>query len=273
MQSRLVRVIFGLFFLLGAMVCAVSAFIFISDPQTKNPLLSQVLGVVMGLLAIWIFSLAIRLLFNWQRPGGGLFSPALLRVFSIYFVALPTFMIVTGRSASWHFLEYLHAGLAYIGALGLWRLAVYRSVRAQSNQAQLIPNPHFLYKSRTARNSNLSQPIPNKNYIKKTNLVDPQMWKLRFCGLAALIIGVGFLTQGPVGRSLGVDPAAIALIATAFSFVILIVAILIIRCPSCHLSLVWYALSKQPMRSWLSWLLDTNACPRCGFSNSSPSKT
>ena len=101
MVSLFKRIFFGLFFTLSGVIAAVGAFILISDPQTKNPLVAQAFGVVMGLLAICVFSFAFRVLFNRQRRGGGRFSPTLLRLFAIFFVAMPTFMVVTGRSASW----------------------------------------------------------------------------------------------------------------------------------------------------------------------------
>ena len=79
----------------------------------------------MTLLCIWVLSLAFRLLLN--RPDrGGLLSPLVLQLIAVYLVAMPTFLLVTGRAASWGLQQYLQAGLFVFGAFGLWRLAAAR---------------------------------------------------------------------------------------------------------------------------------------------------
>jgi hypothetical protein len=40
--------------------------------------------------------------------------------------ALPTFIIVTGRSNAWSPLQYLQASLFIFGSVGMWRLAAWR---------------------------------------------------------------------------------------------------------------------------------------------------
>jgi hypothetical protein len=72
-----------------------------------------------------VFSLALRLLFNWPNQGG-LLSPLVLRLIAVYLFAMPVFLIVTGRSTSWGILRYLQAGLFVLASLGLWRLAAWR---------------------------------------------------------------------------------------------------------------------------------------------------
>jgi drug/metabolite transporter (DMT)-like permease len=119
------RLVFGLFFILCALACLVGSCVLIFDPQSHNPLLAQISGIVMALLSVWVLSVAIRLLRN--RPNrGGLLSPLTLRLVAIYMAAMPTFLLVTGRSSSWTLLQYLQAGIFIFGAFGIWRLAAWR---------------------------------------------------------------------------------------------------------------------------------------------------
>ena len=116
---------FGVLFMLCALACLVGSCILIFDPQSQSQVVAQIAGFVMALLSVWVLSIAIRLLFN--RPNhGGLLSPLVLRLVAIYMAAMPTFMIVTGRSSAWTVLQYLQAGIFIFGAFGLWRLAAWR---------------------------------------------------------------------------------------------------------------------------------------------------
>ena len=96
-------------------------------------------------------------------------------------------------------------------------------------------------------------------------LVSRQRWKLWLFGVAVGVIALGFLTSTVIGRKLNVEPALVNLVCTFLGLLTLIAASLLIRCPSCRLSLVWYGVSKQPHQTWLSWLLDVQACPKCNF--------
>jgi hypothetical protein len=119
------RLLLGLFFSCCALICFVGSSILIVDPQSENPLVAQICGVVMALTCVWVLSIAIRLMFN--RPNqGGLLSPLTLRLVAVYMAALPTFMLITGRSSSWTFLQYFQAAMFIFGAFGLWRLASWR---------------------------------------------------------------------------------------------------------------------------------------------------
>ncbi len=67
----------------------------------------------------------------------------------------------------------------------------------------------------------------------------------------------------------GVSPVIVILCGVAAGLVALVGTSASVRCPACGLSLAWYALSKQAHHAWLSWLLNVEVCPRCGFSHSS----
>ena len=119
------RLVFGSLFAFFALACLFGSCILIFDPQSHNPLVAQIGGIVMALLSVWVLSVAIRLLFN--RPNrGGLLSPLTLRLVAVYMAAMPTFLLITGRSNSWTLLQYLQAGIFIFGAFGIWRLAAWR---------------------------------------------------------------------------------------------------------------------------------------------------
>ena len=102
---------------------------------------------------------------------------------------------------------------------------------------------------------------------RPTTLVMPQQWKLWLLGAMVGIMGLLIFANARVGAYLGIHASAVELVGLAFGVITLIVGCLIIRCPSCGLSLLWHALSKKSLAKWLEWLLDVQTCPRCGFSH------
>jgi hypothetical protein len=42
-----------------------------------------------------------------------------------------------------------------------------------------------------------------------------------------------------------------------------------IRCPSCETRWIWDSMSKEPVSRWMSSLLDSKTCPKCGHPDSS----
>ena len=103
---------------------------------------------------------------------------------------------------------------------------------------------------------------------KTPSLIEPQRWKLWLFGFLLAVSGIGFFAPNPVASVVGSSPVMVSLAAVGIGCIVLVGAALSVRCPSCGLSLAWYALSKQAHNAWLSWLLDTKVCPRCGFSHS-----
>lgn len=104
-------------------------------------------------------------------------------------------------------------------------------------------------------------------------LVAPQRWKLWFWATGLAIAALGLFCSALVGAALGIDPTLLQIGGTLAGLFVLVGASLSVRCPSCRLSLVWHALSKHSHDRWLSWLLDVNVCPRCGFKHEHPHGT
>jgi hypothetical protein len=121
----LLRLVFGLFVTLCSLICLIGSCTLILDPQSANPLVAQTAGIVMALICIWLLSIGMRLFFN-RHNHGGLLSPLVLRLVAIYMVAMPLFIIVTGRASTWNAVEYIQALFFLIGATCLWRLASWR---------------------------------------------------------------------------------------------------------------------------------------------------
>jgi hypothetical protein len=125
----LLRVVSGLLVAFCSLICIIGSFILILDPQSPNPLVAQTAGVVMALLCIWLLSIGVRLLFN--KPNrGGLFSPLVLRLVAIYMVAMPIFIIVTGKANTWNVIQHFQGIFSIVCAPAVWRLA---SLRKASN--------------------------------------------------------------------------------------------------------------------------------------------
>jgi len=86
-----------------------------------------------------------------------------------------------------------------------------------------------------------------------------QRWKVAAGGL--LLIPAAYLAVFDHGAShelltlFGVFCAAAALVLCCTA----------VRCPVCRARWVWMAASKQRHNVWLTWLLNLEACPSCGY--------
>ena len=119
------RLALSLAFAVGALACLLGACILIFDPRSENPWVARTAGLAMAFVSAWVLSVAYRLLLN--RPKyGGLLAPLTLRLVATYMAAMPTFMLVTGRTIDWTWPRYLQAAVFIFGAIGIWRLAAWR---------------------------------------------------------------------------------------------------------------------------------------------------
>jgi hypothetical protein len=120
----LLRVAFGAFIALAALFCfAVSLIPMLLEPH--GPGLGWFGGAILACASLWLLSLMLRLIFN--RPNyGGLLPPWFLRLFAVYLVAFPIFIVLTGRDASWSLLQYGQAALAVLSGFGYWGIAAWR---------------------------------------------------------------------------------------------------------------------------------------------------
>lgn len=96
-------------------------------------------------------------------------------------------------------------------------------------------------------------------------LIAKQKWKFVMCGVWLLIAGIGFLATERLSVVFSIPAVLINFGADAVVLLVLIGAVLSIRCPKCGLSLVWFAITTKSIGGWISWLFEVNTCPRCGF--------
>jgi hypothetical protein len=99
-------------------------------------------------------------------------------------------------------------------------------------------------------------------------LIASHKWKLWLSGCILMAASACLFFPGPLGRFLDAEPVLVNFMGIALGIAALVVGLLLLRCPSCGLSLMWYALRKQSYTAWLGWLLDVRACPRCGATSS-----
>ena len=92
--------------------------------------------------------------------------------------------------------------------------------------------------------------------------------------IAGLLCGAGVIAASvsPVALAWGFDTAALVLFAAGAVTLLgsSLHALRSVACPVCRLPLIAYAFANVPHHSWLFWLLSAPACPRCGYSESSP---
>ena len=100
-------------------------------------------------------------------------------------------------------------------------------------------------------------------------IITNQRWKLKLLALACIISAIFMFASGYLETVLNVEAVYFSLAGLFLSVFTFIAAIISVRCPSCKLSLFWYAVSKQKHDSWLHWLLQLQACPKCGCSSKS----
>lgn len=100
--------------------------------------------------------------------------------------------------------------------------------------------------------------------MKDSQLIYSQVWKLWLLAFLFLLSGVFFLLDEKIASFLGVKSALIVLTATFVSMATLLLSIVLIRCPECGKSLVWFTLKNNSFNAWLEWLIAVEICPVCG---------
>ena len=89
-----------------------------------------------------------------------------------------------------------------------------------------------------------------------------RLWRVG--GLAALT-AAALWTPSLIARAVGVEPVIITMAGTLLGCLVLLLAVVSLRCPSCGMSLCWHAVSKHSVGQWLNWLLDVQECPTCHY--------
>lgn len=101
---------------------------------------------------------------------------------------------------------------------------------------------------------------------QRVPLVESQRWKLHIAFAMVLLSGSLMWFDRQLAAFLAVSQYLPTLVGTLLGFLTLVISVLAVRCPSCGVSLVWFAVSQKTVSGWLSWLLNESTCPKCGFS-------
>lgn len=121
--AALLRVCAGLFVAFVALFCfAVSLLKVLFDRDNGRGLIG---GLILGATSLWVVTLGVRLVFN-RRNYGGLLPPWFLRLFAVYLVSFPIFLLVTHQNTSWPWWRYLLAGAMILSGVSYWSVAAYR---------------------------------------------------------------------------------------------------------------------------------------------------
>ncbi len=91
-----------------------------------------------------------------------------------------------------------------------------------------------------------------------------QVWKA-IGGFLAMLIGTGLVYYSISVFQVADRQFEILLLGTSLAAVGTVFPWLAVRCPSCRDPWLWRAISRQPHRQWLSWLLVQEHCPNCGY--------
>jgi len=65
------------------------------------------------------------------------------------------------------------------------------------------------------------------------------------------------------------DPRAY-FIVLGLMIAVMLVTLLLVRCPNCHAPFLWRAMRDQKAQSWLIWLATQSRCPYCEFDPGAP---
>lgn len=102
------------------------------------------------------------------------------------------------------------------------------------------------------------------NFIKATR----QSWKL-YLSIVGLGIFYFFRFFGDTLINKGIlkedTVTNLTVYSLALMFLIIIFMCVSIRCPKCHMSISWYAMSKLSFRKTDRWLQTFSKCPGCGY--------
>ncbi len=123
----------GLMLSLFLLPCLAGSLMMALLPNEKAPVLAPIAGIVLVLMALWLFVICFRLL-SGRRVSGGLMRPRTLRAVAWLFLLLPLGGLFTGYFAT-HTLLALMQLSAYVSVFfGLRSLALHRDVQTQRIQ-------------------------------------------------------------------------------------------------------------------------------------------
>lgn len=130
---------------------------------------------------------------------------------------------------------------------------------SRSNRS-IMPEPMIRIVAVPSKGIDVIPPAPSH----KIRLLH-QLWKFWLLGLMFTIGGLLQFGNMTIGAYFGVLPPLVSLGGTVIVLAALLTGCLVLRCPQCHLSLLWHAVSKKTPGAWLGWLLGVRTCPRCAL--------
>jgi hypothetical protein len=100
-----------------------------------------------------------------------------------------------------------------------------------------------------------------------------QSWKV-YLFVILLIMGAGMslcqgFLYGPLGKELAMK---VALAGSGLVVIAFIWTALAVRCPKCQLKLFMHAIRFEGFFRWFAWLLQVEACPKCGHGAAPPTQ-
>jgi hypothetical protein len=76
------------------------------------------------------------------------------------------------------------------------------------------------------------------------------------------------LFSGSLGDLMGVEPWMLKGGGILLFTVVIFVVAHGLKCRRCRTNLLWYGMAHAKNANWLDWLLNQNACPKCGSTDS-----
>ena len=135
---RWVQIVVGLMLSLLLLPCLAGAVMMMLVPNEQAPVVAPIGGVVMTVMALWLFGICFRLV-SGRRTVGGLMSPRMLRTIAWVFLLLPVGGLFTGYFATHTTLAFLQSA-AYISVFfGLRSLAQRRDKQTKTGGDRLPP--------------------------------------------------------------------------------------------------------------------------------------
>lgn len=99
------------------------------------------------------------------------------------------------------------------------------------------------------------------SYLKSTG----QMWKFYLFFMACPMVGLALIflaLNGIFGARVNLVVFVI-LLGNGLNVVGIVLGLITVKCPKCHVRLLWKAVKEQSYQTWFNWLMGLTKCPVC----------